>query len=93
MRAAMMLEEEGAPRQGQIPWLERRLRWAGVLIALGLVVQLLTFIRIHPFVFIAFALIGCPLVLAGMLLYLHLVVSHQPDHDDGRKSKAELAHL
>lgn len=56
---------------------EKRLRWAGVLIALGLVVQLLTFIRIHPFSFIVFAVIGCPLVLAGVLFYLYSIVSHQ----------------
>ena len=50
---------------------EKRLRWAGLLIALGLAVQLLTFIWIHPFAFIAFALIACPLVLAGIFLYLY----------------------
>ena len=56
--------------------LERRLRWAAALIALGLVVQLLTFVWIHPFSFMVFAVIGCPLVLAGVLFYLYSIVSH-----------------
>jgi len=56
---------------------EKRLRWAGLLIALGLVVQLLTFMWIHPLAFIAFAAIGCPLVAAGVLLYLYSIVTPQ----------------
>ena len=44
------------------PLIERRLRWAGFLIAAGLIVQLTTFIWIHPLAFIAFAVIACPLV-------------------------------
>jgi len=60
------------------PPVERRLRWAGLLIALGLAIQLVTFIWIHPLSFIAFAVIGCPLVLAGVLLYLYSIVSHSP---------------
>ena len=59
---------------------ERRLRSAGFLIALGLVVQLLTFIWIHPLAFMAFALIGCPLVFAGVLFYLYSIVSDHPHH-------------
>ena len=62
------------------PLVEKRLNWAGLLIALGLVVQLLTFTWNHPLSFIAFALIGCPLVLAGVLLYLYSIVSHDPGH-------------
>jgi hypothetical protein len=60
----------------QVRPIEQRLRWAGSLIALGLVVQLLTFIWIHPFSFIVFAVIGCPLVLAGVFFYLYSIVSH-----------------
>lgn len=58
------------------PAIERRLRLAGVLVCLGLVIQLLTLVRIHPLAFVAFIVIGCPLVLAGLLLYLYSIVSH-----------------
>ena len=67
------------PNAPQTPLIERRLRRAGFLVALGLIVQLLTFIWIHPLAFIAFVVIGCPLVLAGVLFYLYSVVSH-PHH-------------
>ena len=66
------------PIPSQVPLVERRLRWAGFLIAVGLIVQLTTFIWIHPLAFIAFAVIGCPLVAAGVLLFLYSLVSHQP---------------
>ena len=58
------------------PPIERRLRLAGVLICLGLLVQLITLIRIHPLAFMAFILVTCPLVLAGVVLYLYSIVSH-----------------
>jgi hypothetical protein len=54
---------------------ERRVRRAAILICLGLVVLLLTLIRVHPLAFMAFLLIGCPLVLAGILLFLYSIVS------------------
>jgi hypothetical protein len=60
------------------PFIERRIRLAGFLIAIGLVVQLTTFIWIHPLAFIAFALIACPLVGVGVLLFLYSLASHQP---------------
>jgi hypothetical protein len=60
------------------PLIERRLRWAGFLIAIGLIVQLTTFLWIHPLAFIAFAVIACPLIGAGVLLFLYSLASHQP---------------
>jgi hypothetical protein len=59
------------------PNIERRLRWSGFLISGGLLVQLTTFLWIHPLAFIAFAVISCPLVAAGVLLFLHSLVSRQ----------------
>jgi hypothetical protein len=50
-----------------------------MLICAGLLVLLLTLIRIHPLAFVAFAVIGCPLVLVGILLFLFSIVSHQPE--------------
>ena len=58
------------------PLVEKGLRRAGVLICLGLLVQLITLVRIHPLAFMAFILISCPLVLAGIVLYLYSIVSH-----------------
>ena len=66
-------------RINSIPRVETRIRWAAALICAGLLVLLLTLIRIHPLAFVAFAVIGCPLVLAGILLFLYSIVSHQPE--------------
>lgn len=55
--------------------LERRLHRAGVLIAAGLVLQLLT-LRLHPLAFVVFLGVACPLVVAGMVLFLWTIVSH-----------------
>jgi len=57
---------------------ERRIRQASVLVCLGLLVLLLTLVRIHPLAFVAFTVIGCPLLLAGVLLFLYSIVSHSP---------------
>ena len=61
---------------------ERRVRLAAILICLGLVVLLLTLIRVHPLAFITFILIGCPLVLAGILLFLYSIVSEEAPADE-----------
>lgn len=49
---------------------ERRIRWASILIAAGLLVQLGTLSTTHPLAFMGFLMIGCPLVAGGILLYL-----------------------
>ena len=49
--------------------LERALRLAGGLIAADLLVQLASFFWNHPLSFIAFAVIGGGLVVAGVALY------------------------
>jgi len=58
--------------------IEERLRWAGLLISVGLATQLISFIWIHPLAFMAFVGIGCPLVVAGILLFLYSLVSVPP---------------
>lgn len=60
------------------PQIEGRIRWSGMLIVAGLVVQMLTLLWTHPLAFICFALVGCPLVGVGILFYLYSVVSHEP---------------
>lgn len=57
--------------------IERRIRWSGILIVLGLLLQMLTLLWTHPLAFMCFLMIGCPLVAAGMLLFLYSLVSHQ----------------
>jgi len=54
---------------------EKRIRLAGLLICLGLVVQMVSLAWVHPLAFLAFLLIGCPLVGAGIVLYLWALVS------------------
>ncbi len=58
--------------------LERRIRLAGTLIGMGLVVQLLTLLVAHPLAFIAFLVLGCPLVAVGALVFLYSLVSSEP---------------
>lgn len=49
---------------------ERKIRWASYLIGAGLLIQLASLLVLHPLAFVAFLVVGCPLVLAGMVLYL-----------------------
>lgn len=56
--------------------IERRIRWSGLIVSLGLIIQTCTLFWTHPLAFMAFLLIGCPLVAAGLLLYLYSLVSH-----------------
>ncbi len=64
-----------APRNHLI---ERRIRLAGILVAAGLVVQLVSFLWIHPLAFLAFLLIGLPLVALGILVYLLTILKASP---------------
>lgn len=55
--------------------IERRLRISGILIALGLLVEGLSLIRIHPLAFLAFMFIGGALLIAGIGIYLYSIAS------------------
>jgi archaellum biogenesis protein FlaJ (TadC family) len=66
-----------APFSVRTPAVEKRIRLASLLVCLGLFVLLLTLVRIHPLAFVAFTVIGLPLVLAGILLFLYSIVSHE----------------
>jgi len=55
--------------------IQRSLKWSGLLVTAGLVVQLLCLLRIHPMSFIAFLCVGCPLVALGVGVYLYSIVS------------------
>jgi len=54
---------------------ERRIRWASLLVGAGLLVQLASLLIVHPLAFVAFLMVGCPLVAAGILLYLFSLVT------------------
>jgi hypothetical protein len=53
----------------------RYVRISGVLIILGLVVEALSLIRIHPLSFLAFMFIGGGLLVAGVVTYLYSLVA------------------
>lgn len=55
--------------------IERRIHISGVLIGLGLFIQMLTLRWSHPLAFLAFLLIGTPLVAVGTLFYLYSLVA------------------
>lgn len=55
--------------------MERRLRISGILIVLGLLVEALSLIRIHPLAFLAFMFIGGGFLIAGMGIYLYSIAS------------------
>lgn len=55
--------------------MERRLRISGILITLGLFVEALSLIRVHPLAFLGFMFIGGGLLLMGIAIYLYSLVS------------------
>lgn len=58
--------------------LARKLRRASILLAVGLLIQAITLARpTVPATFLLFALLGVPLVLAGIVLYLVAIVTHK----------------
>lgn len=59
----------------ETPVVERRIRWASFLIGAGLLIQLGSLLVVHPLAFVAFLMLGCPLMAAGIVLYLLSLVS------------------
>lgn len=62
--------------------MERRLRISGILIALGLLVEALSLMRVHPLAFLGFMLIGGAFLIAGIAVYLFSVVSLSSPSDN-----------
>jgi hypothetical protein len=60
--------------------MERHIRWSGLLIVVGLLLQMLTLPLTHPLAFVGFIVLGCPLVAAGMLFFLYSLVAHDTTH-------------
>ena len=55
--------------------MERRRRISGILIALGLLVEATSLIRVHPLAFLGFIFIGGGLLAVGMAIYLYSLAS------------------
>ena len=55
--------------------MERRLRLAGTLVALGLVIELVSLLWSHPLAFIVFVTAGGLSIGVGILIYLYSLVS------------------
>jgi len=55
--------------------MDRRLRVSGILIVLGLLVEALSLIRIHPLAFLGFMFVGGGFLVAGIAIYLYSLVS------------------
>jgi hypothetical protein len=60
--------------------MERHIRWSGLLIVVGLLLQMLTLPLTHPLAFVGFLFLGCPLVTGGMLFFLYSLVAHDTAH-------------
>jgi fucose permease len=58
------------------PVLSRRLKLAGILVGLGLIVEALTMFWQHPTAFLVFLFLGALLVGAGVLLYLFTIATY-----------------
>ncbi len=58
------------------PPLIRRLRLSGLLVSLGLIVEMVTLFWSHPTAFLVFLFLGGLLVAAGVLLYLFSIVTY-----------------
>ena len=61
--------------------LSRRLKLAGILVALGLLVEAVTMFWPHPTAFLVFLFLGALLVAAGVLLYLLTIATYAPSPD------------
>ena len=54
--------------------LHRRLQLSGILMAAGLLIQMVTLYWAHPLAFVLFIVVGGTLVTVGILLYLYAIV-------------------
>lgn len=54
---------------------ETRLKRAGLIVALGLLIQLLSLLPVHPLAFIAFVGAGVPIMAIGVIMFLLAIVS------------------
>jgi hypothetical protein len=55
--------------------IETKLRRASLIIALGLLLQFLSLLPLHPLAFIAFVGIGVPVMAVGVIMFLLAVIN------------------
>ncbi len=55
--------------------IEQKLRRASLIIAVGLVLQFLSLLPLHPLAFIAFVGVGVPVMAIGVIFFLLSLVS------------------
>ena len=55
--------------------LEKRLQFAGVCLVIGLLIEAVCLFRATPITFITFVAIGGLLILIGLVVYLHSLLS------------------
>ena len=67
------IEVEEATKQP--PTLEQRLRRSGVLVAIGLIAELISLLWNHPTAFFLFLGVGAVLIVAGVLYYFYSIVT------------------
>ena len=67
--------------------METRLRRAGIIVAAGLLLDLLTLLPLHPLAFIAFVGLGVPVTAAGVLYFLYSLLSASALAENALKSK------
>jgi hypothetical protein len=56
--------------------IESKLRRASLIIALGLLLQFLSLLPLHPLAFIAFVGLGVPIMGVGVIFFLLSLVTH-----------------
>lgn len=56
--------------------IEDKLRRASLIVAIGLFLQFLSLLPLHPLAFIAFVGLGVPVMGVGVILFLLSLVSH-----------------
>jgi hypothetical protein len=59
--------------------IETKLRRASLIIALGLFLQFLSLLRLHPLAFILFVGIGVPIMAVGVIVFLLSLLSVASD--------------
>lgn len=62
--------------------MERRIRRAGILLVLGLAVELISLMWSHPTAFLLFLLVGAVLIAAGLLYYLYSLVAGEKEVEE-----------
>ena len=65
--------------------MERRLRLSGTLTILGLLVEAVSLVRVHPLYFLSFMFVGGGLLAAGIAIYLYALVAAPPPAARGPK--------